>query len=121
MLHPDVVDLSLRVPANMKMRGSQLRSFYKSAMRDFLPTEIIHKKKHGFGLPFGLWLERSAPLAQLIDANLAGLRKRSLIRPDFIDQLRQLHGQSDASYYGVFVWTLAALEQWLGEHRLESA
>jgi asparagine synthase (glutamine-hydrolysing) len=121
MLHPDVVDLSLRVPATMKMRGSQLRSFYKHAMREFLPAEIIHKKKHGFGLPFGLWLERSAPLAQLIDANLSSLRTRSLIRPEFIDQLRRLHGQSDASYYGVFVWTLAALEQWLGEHRLASA
>jgi asparagine synthase (glutamine-hydrolysing) len=121
MLHPDVVEVSLRVPARLKLRGMQLRTFYKSAMRQFLPAEIIHKKKHGFGLPFGLWLERSAPLAQLIDANLAGLRARSLIRPEFIDELRQLHGQSDASYYGVFVWTLAALEQWLSEHRLAPA
>jgi asparagine synthase (glutamine-hydrolysing) len=121
MLHPDVIELSLRVPAALKMQGRDLRSFYKRAMSGFLPDEIIHKRKHGFGLPFGLWLERSAPLAQLIDASLAGLRERRIVRPEFIDQLRRLHGQSDASYYGVFVWTLAALELWMREHGVAPA
>ncbi len=121
MLHPDVVELSLRVPAALKMQGGDLRTFYKRAVSGFLPDEIIHKKKHGFGLPFGLWLERSAPLAQLIDGCLAGLRERRIVRPEFIDQLRRLHGQSDASYYGVFVWTLASLELWMREHGVSPA
>ena len=47
MLHQDVLDVSTQVPADMKMRGTQLRSFYKEAMADFLPTEIINKSKHG--------------------------------------------------------------------------
>jgi asparagine synthase (glutamine-hydrolysing) len=119
MLHPDVIDVSLRVPAALKMRGTELRSFYKEAMADFLPAQIINKSKHGFGLPFGLWLERSQRLATLIDTNLAGLQQRNVIRPEFIAHLRKLHGQEDASYYGGFVWTLAMLEQWLREHRLE--
>ena len=118
MLHPDVIDVSIRVPAELKMRGTHLRTFYKQAMMDFLPHEIINKTKHGFGLPFGLWLERSQKLAQLIDANLASLGTRRVINPTFIEKLRQLHGQEDASYYGGFVWTLAMLEQWFQEHRL---
>lgn len=118
MLHPDVVDVAIRVPADLKMRGTHLRTFYKQAMMDFLPHEIINKTKHGFGLPFGLWLERSPQLAQLIDANLASLGTRRVINPKFIEQLRQLHGQDDARYYGGFVWTLAMLEQWFQEHRL---
>jgi hypothetical protein len=28
----------------------------------------------------------------------------------------KLHGSEYASYYGVFVWVLAMLEQWLQEH-----
>ena len=118
MLHPDVIDLSLKVPPQLKMRGMELRTFYKQAMADFLPSEILTKTKHGFGLPFGLWLQRSPPLAALINDNLAGLRSRRIVRPEFIDRLMQLHGEDDASYYGVMIWTLAMLEQWFRVHRL---
>jgi asparagine synthase (glutamine-hydrolysing) len=118
MLHPDVIDVSTQVPADMKMRGTELRSFYKDAMRDFLPAEIINKSKHGFGLPFGLWLQRHRPLAELVDTNLAALSARNLVRRDFLDKLRTLHDQQDASYYGVLISTLSMLEQWFREHDL---
>ncbi len=120
MLHQDVIDLSIRVPADMKMRGTQLRSFYKDAMADFLPAEIINKTKHGFGLPFGLWLQRSPRLQQLIGDNLASLRARHIVRPEFLDKLRALHNQDDAHYYGVLIWNFALLEQWFLEHRVSA-
>src|SRR5204862_4679519 len=49
MLDDELVELSTRVPAALKLRGGQLRYFYKEALRDFLPREIITKRKHGFG------------------------------------------------------------------------
>jgi asparagine synthase (glutamine-hydrolysing) len=118
MLHPDVVDLSMRVPPDLMMPGTRLRDFYKRATTGFLPDEIIHKKKHGFGLPFGLWLQETPRLRAQIDGNLAALRSRRIIAPQFIDRLLDLHGQQDAKYYGVFIWVLAMLEQWLTEHDL---
>jgi asparagine synthase (glutamine-hydrolysing) len=116
MLHPDVVDLSLRVPPQMKMPGTALRDFYKRSMSGFLPEEIIHKRKHGFGLPFGLWLQQSPELRELVLGNLADLRARHLVRDGFLDRLLDLHGADDARYYGVFVWVLAMLEQWFKAH-----
>jgi len=119
MLHPDVVEMSTRVPPGMKMPGTELRDFYKRAMRGFLPEEIIHKKKHGFGLPFGLWLQQSNDLREIVLGNLADLRRRHIVRDRFLDRLIDLHGAEDARYYGVFVWVLAMLEQWLREHRVQ--
>jgi asparagine synthase (glutamine-hydrolysing) len=118
MLHPDVVNLSLRVPPEMKMPGTKLRHFYKEAMTGFLPDAIIHKTKHGFGLPFGLWLHDSPRLRDLVMGNLADLRRRQIVQTAFLDRLLQLHGADDASYHGVFVWVLAMLEQWFSEHDL---
>jgi asparagine synthase (glutamine-hydrolysing) len=46
------------------------------------------------------------------------LRSRGIVRPDFIDRLRSLHGEEDARYYGVLVFTLSMLEQWFAEHGL---
>jgi asparagine synthase (glutamine-hydrolysing) len=119
MLHPDVIDVSLRVPPQMKMPGTRLRHFYKEAMAGFLPDEIINKAKHGFGLPFGLWLHDSPRLRDLIMGNLSDLRRRQIVQPAFLDRLLHLHGADDASYHGVFVWVLAMLEQWFQEHEIE--
>ena len=121
MLHPDVVDVSLQVPPGLKMRGMELRTFYKLAMADFLPAEIIGKVKHGFGLPFGLWLQSSPRLAELIKGNLAGLRARRIVQPGMIDWLLQPQAPDNASYYGVLAWTLAMLEQWFHEHDIAPA
>jgi asparagine synthase (glutamine-hydrolysing) len=118
MLHPDVIDVSLRVPPELMMHGTQLRTFYKRAMADFLPHETINKTKQGFGLPFGLWLQRSPRLADIINENLTGLRARHIVRSEFIDRLSQLRGDDDANYYGPLIWTLAMLEQWFREHRI---
>jgi len=119
MLDPRVVDLSLRVPPALKMRGKELRSFYKHAMRDFLPREILEKTKHGMGLPFGEWLRRDARLATLIESALADLKSRRIVRAEFLDGLIRLHregGAGDATDSGYPIWVLATLEIWLQAH-----
>lgn len=118
MLHRDVISLSLRVPTQLMMPGMRIRHFYKRAMQDWLPGEIIEKKKHGFGLPFGLWLKDSPSLRDLIFGNLADLRARRIIHASVIERLLHLHNSHDASHYGVFLWVLAMLEQWFREHQL---
>jgi asparagine synthase (glutamine-hydrolysing) len=116
MLDPRVIDLSLRVPSRVKMEGNQLRSFYKRAMRDFLPQEILNKSKHGFGLPFGVWLKTDQRLGDLIFSLLADLKSRHIVRAEFLDQLIREQRAGDASYFGYAIWDLAMLEAWLKTH-----
>ena len=89
-------------------------------MQGFLPERDHYKKKHGFGLPFGLWLRESQPLRELIHAisqpARAARRAARVHRP-----ASRLHDSDDASHYGVFVWVLASLEQWFQEHRVGPA
>lgn len=118
MLDPAVIDLSLRVPARFKVKGSNLRWFYKRAMGGFLPEEILRKSKHGFGLPFGVWLKTDEPLRALIDERLDSLRARDIVNADYLDDLRSNHQQGDPSFYGYPLWDLAMLEAWLRTHRI---
>ncbi len=115
-LHPDIVGLSTRIPSRMKIRGTELRSFFKRAMSGFLPQEILKKKKHGFGLPFGLWLKTDKDLADLIYSSLSDLKKRRIIDAAFIDNLIAQHLEGHASYFGYAIWDLAMLEAWLARH-----
>jgi len=121
MLDDDVVAFSCRVPSDLKLHRGRLRHFYKEAMRDFLPAGIIDKKKHGFGLPFGIWMHDHKPLRALAYDNLLKLKGRDIVRPDFIDQLIRWHREAHAVYYGELVWVLMMLELWLSaqdEHDL---
>jgi asparagine synthase (glutamine-hydrolysing) len=116
LLDDAVVELSTRIPSREKLRHGRLRHFYKEATRDFLPAAIIEKTKHGFGLPFGVWLVEHEGLRELARHSLEALKRRRLIRADFIDRALALHAQEHASYYGELVWVLMVLELWLVAH-----
>jgi asparagine synthase (glutamine-hydrolysing) len=116
MLHDEVIDFSLMLAPDQKLKGMQLRYFFKEALKDFLPPEVITKEKHGFGLPFGVWLQRDAGLRALAGDTLATLRSRRIIRTDFIDSLLGQHVAAHAGYYGTMVWILMMLELWFQRH-----
>ncbi|MFO8155712.1 MAG: asparagine synthase-related protein, partial [Thiohalospira sp.] len=77
---------------------------------------IIDKKKHGFGLPFGVWMHEHPPLQALAYDSLLRLKNRGFLQPAFIDRLIQLHRDAHASYYGELVWILMMLDLWLDAH-----
>jgi asparagine synthase (glutamine-hydrolysing) len=113
LLSDGLLALSLRLPDDWKLRDQQLRWFFKEALRGFLPDEIIEKKKHGFGLPFGVWAREHAGLQQLAQDSLFGLVERRLVREDFVRQLLGQRLAEHPGYYGEMVWILMMLEQWL--------
>ena len=113
MLDPRVINLSLRVPPGMMQQGLALRGFYKKAMRGFLPDAILAKTKHGFGLPFGVWLKTHAGLGELIYGLLTDFKSRRIVQPSFIDNLIKEHRAGHPGYYGYAIWDLAMLEAWL--------
>ena len=113
MLDTELMDFALRVPAKLKIRGQNLRHFYKQAMRGFLPDQIVDKTKHGFGLPFGVWLKTSPELIHMASDLLAGLATRGIFRPDFLSGIQTLHRDGHPGYYGYVIWDLLMLEQWL--------
>ena len=92
--------------------------FFKQALNGFLPDEIINKTKHGFGLPFGIWLESHAALRHIALESLNDLKKRQVVRAKFIDELTAVHVKNHPQYYGTMVWVLMMLEQWLKQHRI---
>ena len=116
MLDDELLAFSLRLAPQLKLRGIKLRYFFKQALHDFLPREILTKQKHGFGLPFGVWLQSESRLKALAAESLAGLRGRGIISPAVVNNLLGKQLDEHAGYYGTMVWILVMLEQWLRAH-----
>lgn len=117
MLDAELIDFSLRVPTDAKMEGRELRSFFKRAMTGFLPEEVINKQKHGFGLPFGVWLKDHAPLRELIFGHLQQLGQRGIVRRSFLDRIVKEHATGESGYYGYAIWDFAMFDAWLAKHQ----
>jgi asparagine synthase (glutamine-hydrolysing) len=113
MLDEAFVALSGRVPPDLKIRRFKLRYFFKKSLEGFLPKEILTKRKQGFGLPTGIWLRDHPALRAHADSRMEQLKQRDIIHPDYIDELLRNRDGEYAYYYGVMVWKLMMLEEWL--------
>ncbi len=111
-----LVDFSMRLPAEYKLKGLKLRWFFKEALRGFLPDEIITKKKQGFGLPFGVWADKDAALRKLASDSFESLKTRNIVRGEFLERLMRDLLPQHPGFYGEMVWILMMLEQWLQHH-----
>ncbi len=117
LLQDSMMTFAASVPTDMLLHRFELRSFYRYAMRDFLARETLDKSKHGFGLPFGLWMNEYTPLKEFAHDNLQNFKQRGILSNNYIDKIIKAQQTGHASYYGVFIWVLIMLEQWLEKHQ----
>lgn len=113
MLDDGLVAYSTSIPTDWKLPGRQLRAFYKTSLTGWLPDATLAKSKHGFGLPFGIWMKQYKPLQELAYDNILKLRARGIFKPSFLEGAIAAHRDDHASYFGDLIWVLMVLELWL--------
>lgn len=116
MLDDRFVALSQQVPTDEKIKDGELRSFFREAVRKFLPAETLTKDKHGFGLPFGVWLKTHEGLKSFVYGSLDSLATRGILSTAFLNRVADEHKSGHAGYYGYAIWDLIMLEQWFQAH-----
>lgn len=116
MLDDRLLAFSLKLPTSYKLKGLKLRWFFKEALRGFLHDDILTKKKQGFGLPFGVWVNQTPALRALAKEALENLVARGVVRREFIHTLFTQRLSEHPGYYGSMVWILMMLELWLEEN-----
>ncbi len=56
-----VADFAQRLPADVKLKGRTTKWILKQALKDYLPADILYRKKKGFGIPLSRWLTQMEP------------------------------------------------------------
>jgi asparagine synthase (glutamine-hydrolysing) len=109
-LDHELAELVAPMAITHKMKGSTLKLVLKEAAKGLLPESIIHRKKHGFGVPLGAWLRKDiSPVKDLLLSSTA--KQRGLLNMGQVEKLITEHetGQRD---HNRILWTLLTLEQW---------
>ena len=100
------------IPSDLKLRGETGKYLLKRAMADALPSEILGRRKMGFGVPLGTWLRRE--LREMARDTLLGsaARQRGIFRSVEVERLLRIH-DSGRRDYSARLWALLCLELWM--------
>lgn len=121
LFEKELVDFSCTIPASLKAPGQKLRDFYKQSFKGFLPDETLSKSKHGFGLPFGVWMKQRPDLQNITHSALQSFKQRHILQPAFIDQAINTFETGHSGYYGELVWIIVVMELWLQHHNINTS
>ena len=108
----ELVEFSLTVPPELKMKGNETKYLLKKVAERYLPMDVIYRPKTGFGAPVRKWITED--LDEMIHSRLSPerLKNRGIFNPIKIWELINDNkiGKIDASYT---IWSLLAIESWL--------
>jgi asparagine synthase (glutamine-hydrolysing) len=105
-----LVELTARMPVNMKLRGKTTKFILKEAMKGILPDEILNRQKMGFPVPVGKWFR--GPYKHIVDEFVLGerARARGIFDPEFIAEIVKRHNAGEN--HDERLWSLVNFEIW---------
>ena len=108
----ELMRLSARIPERYKLKGNVTKSVLKNAMGRYLPRELIHRKKAGFGAPLRSWIQDD--LNEVIQYYLgpAQVKSRGIFKSDQVQRILKENatGSRDHAY---LIYALINLELWM--------
>ena len=56
LLDHELMELAASIPGDLKVRGSEKKWILRTALRGWLPDEVLDRPKQGFVVPLSDWL-----------------------------------------------------------------
>jgi len=114
LLDHKLVEFAASLPPQMKLKGLTRKYLLKKVARQWLPTEVIDRKKEGFPMPFSIWFRKEARCFVRDLLAPATLKRRGLFDPVYVQKLLEEHEAGTADH-GSLLWGLLSVELW---HRI---
>jgi asparagine synthase (glutamine-hydrolysing) len=111
-----LVAFAARLAPQQKLDGVRPCPFLREALRGTLVRKAASPRSPA-APPFGHWLQTDQRIKGLAFDSLSDLKRRAVVRADFIDTLLAARVAQQPAWYGRMVWLLMMLEQWFAQRR----
>jgi asparagine synthase (glutamine-hydrolysing) len=109
-LDHELATYALSLPAGMKIDGDRTKAVLKDAALEWLPKEVVERRKQGFRVPLPEWLRgQLAPWGEEL-LQRSPLKKLGLFDFDHIASLWRRHREGHDHSFDL--WTLINLSGW---------
>lgn len=110
-LDKDLVEFVATMPANVKMKDGNLKYILRSAMSQYVPTEILDRKdKMGFPTPFAKWAKNETK-----DFIMDILSSKKAQEREFINNRKVIEKIEGEGAFARNLWGFFCLELWQRE------
>jgi asparagine synthase (glutamine-hydrolysing) len=112
LLDHKVLEFAARLPRNQKVHGWAMKYILKQSLRNTVPHEILHRRKAGFPVPYGMWLQTDKTLRNWVCDVLTDSKtvSRGYFKPGAITNLIDHSGHTPK--YSQEIFSLVVLELW---------
>lgn len=118
LLDKELVEISLRLPAEMKRPRHTNKPLLVEAARSYLPPALFSRPKKGFTIPIAEWIRATLrhEIGRFLDdpARLETIG----IRPEQTREIWRTYRESQRSEGWARVWALYSLARWADRHSL---
>lgn len=107
----EIVEFVMSIPSRLKLKNFTTKYILKKALKNFLPKEIIHRPKKGFGIPIAKWIK--GPLKDLFQdlLNPEKIKREGFLNPDYVGNLLEEHLNNKKDNRKK-LWTLLVWQLW---------
>lgn len=110
-LDNEIIDYAHSLPLQFKQTFKHRKRVLKDVALRYLPEQIVHRRKSGFGVPLKAWFAGNGPMTRLLDDVIGGDSVVDLISVDTIKQLHAEH-RSGAVDHSELLWGVLNLGLW---------
>jgi len=111
LLDNEVIEFASRLPASLKIANGRRKHVLKEAASRLLPSDILDRRKQGFGVPLGVWFHGGLTDVFSDVLRAPRTRQRGYFASAFVDRIvdEHLSGKRDHS---LRLWQLVVFELW---------
>jgi asparagine synthase (glutamine-hydrolysing) len=110
-LDNEVIDFARSLPLAYRQTLRSRKRVLKHVAMRYLPADIVHRRKSGFGVPLPEWFAGDGPVARLATEAIESGRLTDLLDVDVLRQMRTDHAERRADYSDV-LWPAVNLHLW---------
>lgn len=117
-LDKDVMEFSLGLPLEYKMKDGELKRILKEITYNYIPKKLMDRPKQGFCVPIERWMRNELKEELLAYTDSVFLKKQGIFNiseiQNFIHYFIQNGnmGKNTGKNYGGFVWAYFIFQQW---------
>ncbi len=113
LLNHHYVEFVNKIPSNLKFKGSVRKYLFKKAFSNFVPKEIIRRRKRGFEIPLEIWLWQNGKFRDMVYNVVfdSKTKKRGYFNYKMIEKMFYEHDRLLKAHHHE-IWTLFILELW---------
>jgi len=110
-LDNEIIDFARSLPVHFKQTLRHRKRALKDVALRYLPADIVHRRKSGFGVPLQPWFAAKGPMGSLLDQAVNSQTITSLLDAQLVQRLLREHRDRTRDH-SELLWGVLNLHLW---------